>query len=222
MVRMAFIMALVLSVVVPTQAGIIISEVHPGGSGNGTYAADWIELTNTGPAAEIITGWKMDDSSASAATAAPMSGVVSIAPGQSAVFAESSGSNPCATITTNFIQAWFGGSAPSGFTMGCYQGSGVGLSTGGDGVVIFDSLNAVVAGVTFGASSSGITFDNAAGIGSSAPAYPAISTLSAVGVNGAFQSSDTAEVGSPGVVPEPSAVLLLCLGSLLALHRCRR
>ena len=29
-------------------APVAITEVHPSGSGNGTYAADWFEVTNTG------------------------------------------------------------------------------------------------------------------------------------------------------------------------------
>jgi hypothetical protein len=29
-------------------ATAFISEIHPTGSGNGTYAADWFEVTNTG------------------------------------------------------------------------------------------------------------------------------------------------------------------------------
>jgi len=194
------------------EGALIISEVHPSGSGNGNYAADWFELTNTGPSAINITGWKMDDSSASAALAVALFNVTSIAPGQSVVFAESSGSNPCATLTANFIQEWFGGSAPVGFLMGCYQGSGVGLGTGGDAVVIFDSSNAIVTGVSFGLATTGITFDNAAGIGSSSAPFPSISTLSVIGVNGAFASTTLGEIGSPGLVPEPAAALPLCLG----------
>ena len=37
---------------------VFISEVHPAGSGNGTYNADWFEVTNAGTAAVDITGWK--------------------------------------------------------------------------------------------------------------------------------------------------------------------
>ena len=97
-----------------------------------------------------------------------------------------------------FETAWFGSSVPSGFTIGTYSGSGVGLSTGGDAVNLFDAAGRRVTGVVFGSSSTGFTFDNAAGIGRRTLPLPAISTLSVVQVNGAFLSATGLETGSPG------------------------
>lgn len=196
------------------SAAIVISEVHPSGSGNSTYQADWIELTNTGAAAVDITGWRIDDSSDTFATAFPLRGVTSILPGQSVVFTEGNASGSTdATIHAAFQTAWFGGSIPAGFAIGGYGGSGLGLSTGGDGVSIFDSIGTPIASVTFGASTDAITFDNAAGL--SGP----ISALSAVGVNGAFNSLTGNEIGSPGLVPEPATIGLLGLGCLALIRR---
>ena len=184
------------------QTGLRITEVAATGSSH-SYAADWFELTNIGLLAVDITGWKMDDNSFLAANAVALSGVTSIAPGQSVVFAETSN---LATTKTAFVSAWFAGSAPVGFTMGAYTGSGVGLSAGGDGVIIFNSANAQMAKVSFGAASATNTFDNAQGLDNTA-----ISLLSVAGVNGAFSASTL--VGSPGTVPLPAAVWLL--GSVL-------
>ena len=67
---------------------------------------------------------------------------------------------------TAFTTAWFGASPPSGFLIGFYSGSGVGLSTTSDAVNIYDSTDNLVAGVTFGASDAVTpfqSFDNAAG-----------------------------------------------------------
>ena len=196
------------------QAGICITEVHPSGSGNSTYQADWFELTNTGAAAVDITGWKFDDSSNLFSSAVALRGVTSISPGESVVFAESnaSGTND-AGIMTNFINAWFNGSAPSGFNLGFYGGSGVGLSTTSDAVNVFDAGGVSITGVTFGASTSGISFDNQACL------TGAISTLSAVGVNGAFNSVTGGEIGSPGVTPEPTTLGLLSLGVFALIRR---
>src|SRR5262249_10341902 len=119
----------------------------------------------------------------------------------SAVFFEDTGGLDDAAVEATFAQAWFGTpTLPAGFLIGHYGGSGVGLSAGGDAVNLFDAAGDHVTGVTFGASPSSApfaTFDNPAG-GST------VSTLSAVGVNGAFLSADGLEIGSPAsATPTP-------------------
>ena len=193
---------------IAAQAQIIISEVDANGSSaSDGYAADWFELRNIGSSAVDITGWKMDDSSATFALAVPIRGITSILAGQTIVFLEgnASGSND-GTIDANFITAWFGGSAPVGFTVANYGGSGVGLSAAADAVNIYDSTGVLQAGVSFGASTTGFTFDNEAGLSGT------ISQLSVAGVNGAFLSFNGLETGSPGVVPEPTSIALAGLG----------
>jgi hypothetical protein len=197
-----------------THAAIIISEVHSTGSSNLNYGSDWFELTNTGAAAVDITGWRMDDSSADFNLSALLDGVTSIAAGQSVVFVEDD-----ATAVADMTNSWFGGNVPAGFTAGFYDGSGIGLSSAGDAVRIFDSVGSTVTFVTFGSATLGTSFDNSVGISGGA-----ISTLSSVGVNGAFQSPDN-EIGSPGViaaVPEPGSVALLLAVSGTAYLRLRR
>jgi uncharacterized protein YjiK len=190
---------------------IAITEVDPTGSSM-SYRADWFELTNYGVHVVDLSGWTMDDSSNALVTSVSMtvgSASPTLAPGQSAVFAEdpadttvSSGSEPVATLNTDlsglesaFKSAWFpGGIAPSNFLFGAYGGKGVGLSTGGDAVNLFDASGNHVTGVTFGVASSTspiATFDNSAD-------GPSVSTLSQVSVNGAFLSANGAEIGSPG------------------------
>ena len=199
------------------QAQLIISEVDPTGS-SASYGADWFELQNTGASAVDITGWKMDDNSDAFSKAVPLTGVTSIAPGQLVVLIEDTGMTD-STLNANFINAWFGGTAPVGLTIGNYGGSGVGLSASGDAVNIFDSTGTPVTGVTFGATTLGATLDNTAGLSG------AISQLSVVGVNGAF--SDGSEIGSPGGVapiPEPATLALVGLGltGLIAVRRGNR
>lgn len=210
--------ALLLTSLAAAQAQIIISEVDPSGSGNTDYGADWFELKNTGASAVDITGWEMDDNSDSFSKAVPLTGVTSIAAGQTVVFIEDTGMTD-STLNTSFINAWFGGTAPAGLTIGNYGGSGVGLSTSGDAVNIFDSLGNAVTGVTFGNAPAGATFDNTAGLSG------AISQASVVGVNGAFLSADGKEIGSPGdvaPVPEPSTLALVGFMGLTTLISVRR
>jgi len=201
---------------VTSPAQLIISEAHSTGSSSSTYARDWFELRNNTLSTINLTGWKVDDSSALFSTALALRGVTSLAPGQIAVFMESdaAGAND-PTNDTAFKAAWFGSSVPSGFTLGFYGGSGIGLSGSGDALNIYDSTGALRAGISFGAGTLGTTFDNAAGLSG------LISQLSVVGVNYAFNSVAGSEIGSPGVVPEPTALSLGAVGLISLIFRQR-
>lgn len=191
------------------QAAIVVSEVAPWSSGNSPFSADWFELTNTGSSAVNISGWKVDDNSNSFAASLALTGVPSIAAGQSVIFIEGASS-----ITASFINTWFGTTPPAGLTIGNYSGTGIGLSASADAVNIYNASGLLQANVTFGASDAIVpyqTFDNAAGLNNAA-----ISQLSVVGVNGAFVAfNDPNEIGSPGSiapVPEPSEYAMLLAG----------
>jgi len=165
---------------------LIITEVAPWGSSTPPYSADWFEVTNIGGAAVDMSGWKMDDNSNSFALSVPIVGVGSIAPGQSAVLIEGT-----ATNVGQFVTAWFGTTPPAGFLIGSYTGSGVGLGATSDAVNLFNPAGKLIAGVQFGAATTGFTFDNRAGL-------TTVTTLSTAGVGGAFLASDGIETGSPG------------------------
>jgi hypothetical protein len=194
------------------RSQVIITEVDPAGSGNTNYASDWFEIRNSGGSSINLSGWKMDDNSAAFTNAVALRGITTLAPGQIAILLEGNATGTTdSTINNNFLTAWFGGLIPPGFIVGNYGGSGVGLSTSGDAVNLYDSGGNLMAGVTFGAAPAGATFDNSAG------SSGAISQGSVLGANGAFATfnPNPTEIGSPGVVPEPSAVGLACVGLLL-------
>lgn len=199
------------------QAQVRITEVAPWASGNAPYATDWFELTNFGSAAVSLSGWTMDDSSNGSAKVA-LAGITSIAAGESVIFTETA-------AAASFLSAWFGANAPASLKIGTYTGAGVGLSTGGDAVNIFNASGVLQANVVFGtadATSPYQTFDNAAGLNG-----VTISQLSVVGVNGAFvAANDAAEIGSPGrisAVPEPeSAALVLAALAVVGLVARKR
>ncbi|HET6861941.1 MAG TPA: SdiA-regulated domain-containing protein, partial [Pyrinomonadaceae bacterium] len=183
-------------------ASLVISEVAPWSSGNSPISlrVDWFEVTNTGNATANIAGWKMDDDSHSFNTAVALNGITNIAPGESVIFLETT---DLAGKSAAFKTLWFGANPPANLQIGSYSGSGVGLSTSGDQVNLFDSGGIQQAGVIFGASPSGPfpTFDNAAELNNAT-----ISLLSAAGINGAFVApNDSTETGSPGTIGAPSA-----------------
>jgi lamin tail-like protein len=178
----------------------VITEVAPWGSGNGTYAADWFEVTNTGVRPIDLGGFKMDDNSNAFANAVALSGVSSIAPGASVIFVEGDAATAAA-----FKAAWFGSAGFDGVKVGSYKGSGVGLSTGGDAVNLFDAFGNRVTGVTFGASTDAVSFDNTDGA-------TALTTLSVLGRNGAYKAGG--ELGSPGTIaPDTAAPVVTYSGN---------
>lgn len=186
---------------------LIITEVAPWSSGNSPVGEDWFEVTNIGARVVDVRGWKMDDSSESPVAAVPLSGISSIAPGESVIFIET---DDLATLAPLFLSNWFGANPPAGLQVGAYSGSGVGLSTGGDAVNLFDTLNVRRAKVFFGQSPNTAprgTFDNSAFADNAA-----ITLLSVAGVNGAFVAANSiVEIGSPGVInrpPVPSLTIL--------------
>ncbi|MBO0721915.1 MAG: SdiA-regulated domain-containing protein, partial [Blastocatellia bacterium] len=176
-------------------SSLIISEVAPWSSGNSSIGVDWFEVTNIGSASANIAGWKMDDDSRTFNNAVALNGVTTIAPGESVIFLETA---DLAATSAAFKTLWFGANPPANLQIGSYSGSGVGLSTGGDQVNLFDSAGTLQVGVVFGPSPAGPfpSFDNAAGLNNAT-----ISLLSAAGINGAFIAvNDPAEIGSPGTI----------------------
>ncbi len=131
MKKLTLLAALLASALVPAKAALLITEVYASGSSNGTYGADWFELTNTGTVALDITNWKIDDDSNSSSSAVAFRGITSIAAGESVVFFEgnSTGTND-STIIASFKSAWFGSSVPASFRIGAYGGSGIGFGFG--------------------------------------------------------------------------------------------
>ncbi|MEH1863566.1 MAG: SdiA-regulated domain-containing protein [Nostoc sp.] len=184
----------------PTTSSIFITEVAPWSSGNNNspVAADWFELTNKGTSALDITGWKIDDDSNNFASSVTLSGITSIGAGESVIFIEG------ATVNTTFLSNWFGANPPVGLKIGNYSGSGIGLSTNGDAVNIYNSTGALQANVAFGASPAAspfATFDNAALLNNAT-----ITAFSVAGTNGAFSIVNTlgnTEIGSPGTIATP-------------------
>jgi MYXO-CTERM domain-containing protein len=219
--------ALVASLAGAASANIVITEAYSNGNGNAanTYQADWFELTNTGTSAVNISGWLVDDASNGTPVAQRLAlrNITTINPGESVIFIETNAAGSTdATVIANFRNAWFGTNPAAWLQIGTYGGSGIGLGTGGDSVNIFESAAGPrVTGIAFGTATLGVTFDNAAGLGSTTLPLPSVSTLSSVGVNGARTSLLGNEVGSPGVIPTPGAVALLGLAGLAASRRRR-
>jgi len=199
-------------------AGIIrITEVMSNALTLGNM--DWWELTNYGDAPIDITGWKVDDNSYSLISAVSLvpsaSGTAPawslIDPGESVVFMESAAA---ATAVPNYQAFWNLGSGIGTVRnpkLGSYTGSGIGLSSSGDGVIIFDAAGNEVNRVAFGAATTGYSFYwsyDSAGVLGSSPA----GTVSQSPLNNAYtvsSGSGQPNTGSPGIAVVTAPVVSL-------------
>ena len=157
------------------------------------FNGDWFELTNYGDESFTVSGWRVDDNSFSFGSSLPLNGVTSVGSGESVVFIE----NTAGDRVADFKTFWGLGST---MQVGSYGGSGIGLSSAGDGVVVYTSGGAEISRVSFGGATANRSFfwsyDNAGTLGTSANGV-----VSASGSGGAYTTSAggaSANVGSPG------------------------
>ena len=194
------------------HASIRITEAM---SSSSSATPDWIEVTNYGASSISLAGWRMDDSSFNFAVSVALSGITTIGAGESVVFIESSGGAGIASFRT----LWGG---LSGVQVGFYSGGGVGLSSGGDGVGLFNASNALVTQVSFGAATSGSSFfwgyDLA---GNTDPSYNGlVSTVGTIGTQVTTASAnDVGSIGSAIGVPAPGALALFGLAGIVGRRR---
>jgi hypothetical protein len=200
-------------------ADLRITEVMSSSAGGGTPTGDFLEITNYGSSAISMSGWKMDDNSFDITKAVALNGITSIGAGESVIFIESA-----AGVAVNSFKSFWGGL--TGVQVGYYSGSGTGLSSGGDGVILFNAAAAEATRVTFGAATAGKTFYwgyNAA-TGVVDPSYNGlVSAVGTIGTQVTFTSSgDTGSLGTAIgtlAVPTPGAVALLGLAGLVSRRR---
>jgi hypothetical protein len=184
-------------------------------SSSASGTPDWIEVTNYGASSVSLVNWRMDDSSFNFGASVALSGITSIGAGESVVFIESAAGGGIASFRT----LWGG---LSGVQVGFYSGSGVGFSSGGDGVGLFNASNALVTQVSFGASTSGSSFfwgyDLAGNIN---PSYNGlVSTVGTIGTQVTTASSnDIGSIGSAIGVPAPGAIALFGLAGIVGRRR---
>ena len=192
------------------QSQVRITEVMSSGG-----TSDWFELTNYGSTAIDITGWKVDDNSFNFATSVLLNGVTSIAPNERVMFCE----NASAAYISTFRTFW---GLAEDVQVGTYTGSGIGLSSSGDGVIVFNASGTEVWRVSFGAATAGSSFYWGYDIaGNFDPMYVGAANVGLVSVLGTIQSQVTVNsadaamnVGSPRTSIQPVNPVSGCMDAV--------
>jgi hypothetical protein len=173
---------------------------------NGFTPQDWFEVTSFESSPINLRGWRLDDNSSSLTAAYVVTNDVVILPGESVIFTE--------RLTADQFKVWWGtNELPAGLKIITYSGSGFGLSSGGDGVRIWDSTTAsnadTVSAVDFPAGTAGVTFNYDVETST-------FGSLGVEGMNGVYQAPGSIvrdlnltvkDIGSPGRVREGGVVL---------------
>ncbi len=164
--------------------------------------ADWFELTNMGKTDVNTAGGRVDDDSNDFSKLVALNGVSTLAAGQSVIFIETD--TPESTIPA-FRTFW--GTDFNNIAIGSYTGSGVGLGSGGDGVIVFDAKGLEVHRVNFGSAVTGNSFY---WVYNAEAAVIESATLSAVGTRFGSKSNQVTVLSANtlGNIASPGSALL--------------
>jgi hypothetical protein len=218
---------------------IRVTEVMNNSGLGGTL--DWFELTNYGSSSVSISNWRYDDNSFDFLKSALLEGVTTMSAGESVVFLEvdtALGAPTPAQQVTDFKNYW-----PTTAQVGYH--SGAGLSSNGDGLVIFDSTGVEITPQTnfgsavatvgqsfywsynpngdfvLGTAGSGVV-SNVGSIPGENGGISQTAFVSTSPVPAPFTSTNLGSPGSAAVVPEPSTIGLAAAGLGLAGLAARR
>lgn len=194
------------TVTVTHKPRLLITEAHSTGSAE---FQDWWELTSSDSRPINLKGYRFDDDSQSLAVAITITNDVVIQPGETIVLVETTAARP---MDPAQFRAWWGTNLPPQLKIVVYAGSGIGLSSSGDALYLWNAAATAnsdfICGVTFGAAPSSPRRTFVYNVDSperQTPVPGLLTLLSAVGVNGAWAASN-GDVGSPGRIIEPVQV----------------
>ena len=195
-----------------------VTEIWSGNEPDSNLSQDWFEVTNIGESVWTAASFGdlyFDDDSADPSKADLMSGIASIAPGESVIFVDGG------TIgAADWLVLWSGDlvTAPQ---VGSYDGAGLGKN--GDAVTLFvdDPDSGVnlwqLAFETYPGTTAngGQSYDVVLG------AFSTVGNASGAVATSTVNEGGQPAIGSPGAVPEPGTIALMVLGAMTAVIRRR-
>ena len=183
---------------VTPRPNLVITEVSSSQSTNGNASGhnDWWELSNLDSFTVDLYHYQFDDNSQLRAAAVTFTNHILIAPGESVVFVEGMGAS-------SFRRWWGSVNLKTNLQIIRYDGANLSLSSLGDAVVLWNpgalDDSDYIAAAPLGAATGGVTFGYN-------PDTDSFGDLSVLGAYGAFSSSESDDIGSPGYLrtpPEP-------------------
>ena len=186
---------------VTPRPNLVITEVHSSPSTNGNAGGhnDWWELSNLDSFTVDLYHYQFDDSSQLRAAAVTFTNHILIAPGESIVFVEGMGPG-------SFRRWWGSVNLKTNLQIIRYDGANLSLSSLGDAVVLWNpgalDDSDYIAAAPLGAATGGVTFGYN-------PDTDTFGDLSVLGAFGAFPSSESDDIGSPGYLRTPSEPRIL-------------
>ena len=181
---------------VRSKPNLRITEVMPAPAANATFdTADWWELTSFEDEPVNLSGWRFNDNAGGLTDPFTLPAGISIAPRESIIFIEN--------LAPDEFRAWWGtNNVPTSVQIVSYDGGGLGLGAGGDGLRLWNGATTdmadTVASVDFGAADPGVTFNYN-------PLTGQFGAKSQFGVNGVVRATGGTDIGSPGRIVGPPA-----------------
>jgi hypothetical protein len=206
--------ALTFAIPMAASAALVITEVNPGvvAGTPGAINGDWWELTNTGPAPVDLIGYQWADSEdALPSDNSNFFPSYLIGVNESIIILEESSANEAAwlanwglepgSVTILGTNEMVDDATPDGDT---YSG----LGGGGDTVNIYTPAGVLLDSFSYGPATNGTSFWG--------DRLGNVRGLSVPGEMGAYQEQNFGNIGSPGVVPEPTTVLMALFATAIA------
>lgn len=193
-----------------------ISEIWPGNEPGSNLSEDWFEITNYGDmawTAAVDGDLYYDDDSFDASTADIISGVASIAPGESVILV-----NGGASAATDWSTLW--GAVVTLPQVGSFDGSGLGQ--GGDAVGVWVSMGAPAGAPNFTAAYPDANSNGGQSYDTILSAFSTVSNAAGAVATTTLNDVNQPAIGSPGsVVPEPGTLALAMGGMWFVVRRKR-
>ncbi|MBK9137308.1 MAG: immunoglobulin domain-containing protein [Verrucomicrobia bacterium] len=171
----------------------VLSSQATNADGSSLGHQDWWELTNLDDFAVNLRGYRFDDSSATLTAAFTVKDDLFIEPGESVIWVE--------TMTADAFRQWWGADhLPANLKIITYSGPGLGLSSAGDAINVWNAAAAddadKVTSEVFSTATAGVSFGYN-------PDSGIFGDLSVAGVFGAFVAAELGDIGSPGWIRNP-------------------